>query len=84
MSISARLPKVERFFASVDRLYSGVGKLPRSAPWLEQLRHELQAFPDGRYDDQVDSLSQFLNWAVGRGGRTALHPYERREIRDRT
>lgn len=84
VSISARLPKVERFFASVDRLYSGVGKLPRSAPWLEQLRHELQAFPDGRYDDQVDSLSQFLNWAVGRGGRTALHPYERREIRDRT
>ena len=22
------------------------------------------AFPSGRYDDQVDSLSQFLNWAA--------------------
>ena len=32
------------------------------AEWLGELRAELMQFPYGRYDDQVDSLSQFLNW----------------------
>ena len=36
--------------------------LPKSAPWLDEFRSELLQFPDGRHDDQVDSLSQFLNW----------------------
>jgi predicted phage terminase large subunit-like protein len=64
--------KQDRFFTSVERLYNGFAKLPREAPWLDALRHELISFPDGRNDDQVDSISQFLNWAVGRGGRTTL------------
>jgi len=71
-------PKEERFFTSVERLYSGFAKLPRDAPWLEDLKRELMAFPDGRHDDQVDSISQFLNWAVGRGGRTTLRGREAR------
>ena len=37
---------------------------------LEELKKELLAFPNGRHDDQVDSISQFLNWAIVRGGRT--------------
>jgi predicted phage terminase large subunit-like protein len=36
--------------------------LPRGAAWLDELRAELLQFPHGRYDDQVDSISQFLNW----------------------
>jgi phage terminase large subunit-like protein len=28
-------PKQERFYASVERLYTGFAKLPREAPWLE-------------------------------------------------
>ena len=36
--------------------------LPRRAEWLEDLRTELLQFPHGRYHDQVDSMSQFLNW----------------------
>jgi hypothetical protein len=35
---------------------------PQHAEWLEDFRTELLQFPRGRYDDQVDSLSQFLNW----------------------
>jgi len=27
---------------------------------------ELLQFPYGHHDDQVDSISQFLNWAAGR------------------
>lgn len=71
-------PKGERFFTSVERLYSGFAKFPRAAPWLDDLKKELMAFPDGRHDDQVDSISQFLNWAVGRGGRTTLLGLEAR------
>lgn len=34
--------------------------LPKHAPWLETFEKELIAFPNGKHDDQVDSLSQFL------------------------
>ena len=72
LGINATLPKAERYFASVERLYSGFAKLPRSATWLDDLHREMQTFPAARYDDQVDSLSQFLNWAPSRQGRNIL------------
>jgi len=30
---------------------------------LAAFQAEIMAFPNGRFDDQVDSLSQFLGWA---------------------
>jgi phage terminase large subunit-like protein len=30
--------------------------------WVEDLVDELLAFPGGRHDDQVDSISQALRW----------------------
>jgi predicted phage terminase large subunit-like protein len=33
---------------------------PKEAPWLPDLEDELFAFPNGRHDDQVDSISQAL------------------------
>jgi predicted phage terminase large subunit-like protein len=33
---------------------------PQDAPWLRDLEDELFAFPNGRHDDQVDSISQAL------------------------
>ncbi len=41
-----------------------VGKvfLLKGAPWLDELRSELLAFPHGRHDDQVDALSQLMTW----------------------
>jgi predicted phage terminase large subunit-like protein len=36
--------------------------LPVEAPWLAGFEHELLAFPNGRYDDQVDALLLFLDW----------------------
>lgn len=38
--------------------------LPREAPWLSEFEKELLAFPNGRYDDQMDSTVQFLQWAA--------------------
>ena len=38
-------------------------RLPRQAPWLADYRKELEQFPKGNHDDQVDSTSQALAWA---------------------
>jgi predicted phage terminase large subunit-like protein len=35
---------------------------PRNAPWLNSLKAELLGFPNVKYDDQVDSVSQALSW----------------------
>jgi hypothetical protein len=34
----------------------------QAAPWLDDLRSEVLAFPNGFRDDQVDSISQALEW----------------------
>ena len=54
--------KVTRMHAQSAKIEAGHVYVPRRAPWLEDFRTELLQFPKGRYDDQVDSLSQFLNW----------------------
>ena len=40
--------------------------LPPEAHWLGEFKSELLAFPSGRYDDQVDALSQLLAWVRNR------------------
>jgi predicted phage terminase large subunit-like protein len=39
---------------------------PKRAPWLTDLIEELTIFPNSRHDDQVDSVSQFINWVTNR------------------
>jgi predicted phage terminase large subunit-like protein len=48
------------------RIEAGSVFVPRQAPWLDKFRAELLAFPMGRYDDQVDALSQGLDYAFNR------------------
>jgi predicted phage terminase large subunit-like protein len=36
--------------------------LPDDAPWLEDFWDEFLKFPQARHDDQIDALSQFLEW----------------------
>ena len=54
--------KVERMAAQTAKIEAGQIHLPRNAPWLDTFLMELLAFPHGRHDDQVDSVSQFLRW----------------------
>lgn len=54
--------KVTRLHAQSARIEAGHVWLPQAAPWLDDLRIELSSFPNGRYDDQADSISQFLSW----------------------
>jgi hypothetical protein len=44
------------------KIEAGHLHLPKEALWLEQFLMELLSFPNGRHDDQVDSVSQFLIW----------------------
>jgi predicted phage terminase large subunit-like protein len=55
--------KLVRMEAQCARFESGQVYLPREAPWLSAFLHEALAFPNARHDDQIDSVSQFLNWA---------------------
>jgi predicted phage terminase large subunit-like protein len=54
--------KVVRMSAQTARIEEGRVLLPESASWLEEFRSEVMAFPNGRHDDQVDSLAQALAW----------------------
>ena len=71
--------KLTRMEAESARIEAGHVVLPRDAPWLDVFLNELLAFPNGRHDDQVDSVSQFLKWAWHRDGqnsRIAIIPPE--------
>lgn len=63
IGIQPRGDKLTRMEAETARIEAGHVFLPREAPWLDTFLSELLAFPNGRYDDQVDSVSQFLSWA---------------------
>ena len=56
--------KLTRMEAQTARIEAGQVVLPEDAPWLDVFLSELLAFPHGRHDDQVDSVSQFLAWAL--------------------
>jgi predicted phage terminase large subunit-like protein len=58
--------KVERMVAQSTKIEAGHVHLPKHADWLDSFLLELLAFPHGRHDDQVDSVSQFLKWAATR------------------
>jgi predicted phage terminase large subunit-like protein len=54
--------KMMRMSAQTAKIEAGALHLPHNAPWLDDLKSELLAFPLGLHDDQVDSTSQALNW----------------------
>ena len=48
---------------SVSHLIEGGNiAVPSAATWLAPFQREVTLFPNGKNDDQVDSLSQFLKW----------------------
>ncbi len=70
--------KLTRLIAQTPKIEAGHVFLPREADWLDDFREELLLFPHGRYDDQVDSLSQFLNYMdQKRRFRTVVVPLSR-------
>jgi len=58
--------KLTRLHAQSAWIEAGHIWLPEQALWLEDLRVEIASFPQGRNDDHVDSMSQFLSWHFSR------------------
>ncbi|MDG2285334.1 MAG: phage terminase large subunit, partial [Alphaproteobacteria bacterium] len=55
--------KQTRMMAMSPAIEAGRVFIPKEAHWLAEFRSELLHFPNGKHDDQIDSLSQFLEWA---------------------
>lgn len=55
--------KEDRMIAQTPVIEAGRVFIPKSAIWLSDFIAEVVAFPAGRHDDQVDAMSQILNWA---------------------
>jgi predicted phage terminase large subunit-like protein len=66
ISYKPKVDKVARLEGHSAKLEAGHVLLPEAAPWLDDFKTELLAFPRGRHDDQVDALSQFLEWFARR------------------
>ena len=62
IAIKPKGDKVMRMSAVSAKIEAGAVYLPRRAPWLDDLRTEILAFPHGVHDDQADSISQALSW----------------------
>jgi len=54
--------KTMRMNSVTSTIENGFVHLPDKAAWLGEYLHELTSFPNGKYDDQVDSTSQALDW----------------------
>ncbi len=64
IAVAPEADKATRLYTQSLHIEAGRVLLPAEAPWLDEFRTELLRFPQGRHDDQVDSLSQFLAWAA--------------------
>lgn len=65
LNVIGRNPKGDkesRMLRHLGSVESGKIVLPRQASWLADFESELLAFPNGRYDDQVDALLLLLDW----------------------
>jgi predicted phage terminase large subunit-like protein len=54
--------KIVRMSTCSAKIEAGHVYLPNGAGWLHDFKPELLAFPNGKHDDQVDALSQLINW----------------------
>ena len=63
-----RRDKQTRLQGALPKIENGSLFLPKLAPWLDDFLTECLGFPNVKHDDQVDALSQFLNWRINREG----------------
>lgn len=54
--------KEMRLDTAAPMIEAGRVHLPEAAEWLPDFVKEVATFPNGTHDDQVDMMSQFLNW----------------------
>jgi predicted phage terminase large subunit-like protein len=62
----AKDTKEARLSSVSDYFEAGLVALLRNAAWLAEFERELLGFPAVKYDDQVDSVSQYFGWVRDR------------------
>jgi predicted phage terminase large subunit-like protein len=67
IAVKPQFDKRTRMSIQSAKFESGHVLLPTAAPWLDDFELELFSFPGGRYDDQVDSVSQALAYEIPGG-----------------
>ena len=65
VSITPHEDKITRLFRHRQAIRSGIVALPEGARWLAAFIDEMIQFPYGQFDDQVDAMTQFLDWIAG-------------------
>jgi len=60
--------KVSRVQGVQHMIESGRAWLPNNQSWVQEFIDECARFPGGQHDDQVDSMSQALNYFLQHGG----------------
>jgi predicted phage terminase large subunit-like protein len=59
-ALNPQRDKMQRLSLQSAKIEAGQVRLPKSEPWLDQFLTEMAEAPNGRYDDQLDSVSQML------------------------
>lgn len=59
--VKVEADKIARVHSVTPLIEAGKVFLPTGAYWLKQFSNECEDFPNGEFDDVVDSVSQFLN-----------------------
>jgi len=67
--------KETRMRVQSARIETGLVHLPREARWLEEFEKEVRQFPNGSHDDQIDAMSQILEWKRERAGSLIIGSY---------
>ena len=62
----SKLDKQTRLSVVLPMFEAGQVYIPESSSWRADFLTELLGFPRAKYDDQVDSCSQYLGWAQDR------------------
>ncbi len=66
IGVKPKLDKVARLATVLPMFEARQVWLQDDASWLPALLQELHGFPLAKYDDQVDSITQYLSWARDR------------------
>ncbi|MEP9357080.1 phage terminase large subunit [Xanthobacter sp. KR7-65] len=56
--------KVSRLDECIGAFQQKMVSVQSNTAWFKDYLEELLAFPNGRFNDQVDATTQFLNWAL--------------------
>lgn len=72
ISYSPASSKVERANSAALYISTGQVLLPKEAIWLDKFKSEINTFPHGKHDDQVDALTQLILSALAKPNQISM------------